>query len=290
MFFCEVSFAQKYSEKVIINPKIKKQFKYRDTCVAVFDAFKDCRCFLDTAKKTITIEAGEADGGGAEYLHFKINSNLKVKAEHFYDSDVGYTGVADPYPPFQITDFLIEANKNPFENYKKGFLIKYKLGENRRASSFFPDKSYEFTGFVNCHHITVHAKEHKRLSLTDSLNLMTTFLKSKSLRKALEQLSLKPFEKISGYVQEWKLPIPNYNLISNYSDFIHSKDRILSIVFIPPNNQILNGSQTIAWKYWENGVAKDVFGTFYYQKFKDKWILMQTFIYNLKITKRIKIY
>ncbi len=287
MFFCEVSFAQKYSEKVIINPKIKKQFKYRDTCVAVFDAFKDCRCFLDTAKKTIDIKAGR----NYDYnLHFQINTDLSAKVEHVSTGDEYDINDKNPFPPFLIKKFFIETNKNPFAKSNQGFLLKYRFGENRPSTHLeYPDKTNEFTGFINCHHITVHAKEHKRLSLTDSLNLMTTFLKSKSLRKALEQLSLKPFEKISGYVQEWKLPIPNYNLISNYSDFIHSKDRILSIVFIPPNNQILNGSQIVAWRYWENGEQKGFFGTFSYQKFKDKWILMQTFIYNWKTNKRINI-
>jgi len=42
----------------------------------VFDAFKDCRCFLDTAKKVISIEAGRAYD---YFLLFQINANLIVK-------------------------------------------------------------------------------------------------------------------------------------------------------------------------------------------------------------------
>lgn len=289
VFFCEVSFAQKYSDKIIINPKIKKQFKYRDTCVAVFDAFKDCRCFLDTAKETIDIEAG---GNYGYYLHFQINTNLITVAQHVDISNVYDINDKDYIPPIPIKDFRIETDKNPLKNSNSGFLLKYRLGQNRYPYPVYPDRTTDFIGFINCHHITVHPKKHfiEPLSLADSLNLMMAFLKSKSLSNVLKQMHLKPIEKISGFVQEWKLSIPNYTLISNYSNFIKSKNRILSIVFIsPPSYEIFNDSKIIAWRYWENGKPINIFSTFYYQKFKKNWVLTQTFVYNTETNKRIKV-
>ncbi len=168
----------------------------------------------------------------------------------------------------------------------KGFLLKYRLGKNRRPTdSFYPNKTNEFTGFVNCHHITYHQKEHKSLSSADSLNLLCTFLKSKPLHQFLQRLSLPLIKNISGSIQEWKMPVLGYNLLT-YQELIHSKDRVLSIVFIPPNNVILNGSKIVAWMYWENGQRK-YFGTFNYQKFKDEWVLIQTYIQDLKTKKRL---
>jgi len=285
VFFCEVSFPQKYSEKIIINPKIKKQFKYRDTCVAVFDAFKDCRCFLDTAKKTIDIKAGR----NYDYnLHFQINTDLSAKVEHVSTGDEYDINDKNPFPPFLIKNFLMETDKNPFAKRNKGFLLKYRFGENRRSTySEYPDKTNEFTGFINCHHVTIHKKTYGRLSFADSINLMTTFLKSKSLHKTLKHLGLKDFEKISGAVQEWKTPIPHYILIKNYADLITSKNRILSIVFSAIYNEILSGSETVIWSYRENGKPKDFLGAFNYQKFRNKWILMQKSVFNTRTSKSV---
>ena len=284
ILFYQISFAQKYSDKVVINPKIKKQFKYRDSCVAVFDAFKDCRCFLDTIKKEIDIEAGEADGGGAEYLHFKINPDLKVKAEHFYDSDLVPTGVDNPFPPFPIPDFYIEANKNPFNKSKNGFLLKYKLGENRPIHSTFPDKSYEFTGFINCHHVTVHKKEYKILPLADSVDLAITFLKDPLLLKIIKLDQPDKIKNMTGAVQEWLKPIPGFKLLK-YEELKTTKDPVISIVVANIYNAVLNGSRLVIWTYWNKGV-KRFFSAFEYQKFTDKWIFMRAqYIQDLKTKK-----
>jgi len=287
VFFCEVSFAQKYSDKIIINPKIKKQFKYRDTCVAVFDTFKDCRCFLDTIKKTIDIEAGR----NYDYnLHFQINTDLSAKVEHVSTGDEYDINDKNPFPPFPIKNFLMETNKNPFIKSNQGFLLKYRFGENRPSThSEYPDKTNEFTGFINCHQITVHKKEYKSLSSKDSLSLAITFLKSKTLNTVLKQLNLKRFKKISGAVQEWKMPIPGFELLSTYQQLIQSEDVVMSIMIIPHNNGILDGSKIILWRYWKSGKPTSFLGSFSYQKFKDKWILMQKSVYNLKTKKSINL-
>ncbi len=280
MLFCEVSFGQEYSDKIIVNPKIKKQFKHRDTCIAVFDAFKDCNCFLDTAKKVLSVEAGRND----DYcLHFQIKANSIAKVEHISTGDIYYTNDVDPYPPFPIKNFLIETDKNPFTKSNKGFLLKYKFGENRRPNnSEYPDKTNEFTGFINCHHVTFHQKSFKALYSKDSLSLAITFLKGKTLNSVLKQLHLKRFRKISGAVQEWKMPILGFELLNKYQNLVKSKDNVLSMIFISPNNELLYGSKIILWRYWENGNPKDFLGSFAYKKFKDNWVLMQKSVYNLR--------
>lgn len=285
ILFCKVSFAQKYFDKIIINPKIKKEFKHRDTCIAVFDAFKDCRCFLDTIKKTIEIKAGEADGGGAEYLHFQINADLKAKVEHYYDSDDRpTTGTEDPFPPFPIPDFFIETDKNPFNKSKNGFLLKYKLGKNRRVSSLFPDKSYEFTGFINCHHVTIHKEEYKILSSPDSVDLAITFLNDPLLLKIIKLDQPDKIKNITGAVQEWHKPIPGFKLLK-YEDLKNVKEPVISIVVTNTYNAVLNGSKLVIWTYWNKGVRR-YFSAFEYQKFTNKWIFMRVqYIQDLETKK-----
>ncbi len=284
MFFYEASSAQKFSDKISINPKLKHEFKNRDSCMVVFDAFKDCRCFLDTTKKEIDIEAGEADGGGSEYLHFQINTDMKVKAEHIYYSDDVPVGNGDPYPPFPIPDFYIEANKNPFNKSKNGFLLKYKLGENRPIHSTFTDKSYEFTGFINCHHVTIHKKEYKILSSTDSVDLAITFLKDPLLLKIIKLDQPDKIKNMTGAVQEWLKPIPGFKLLK-YEELKTTKEPVISIVVANIYNAVLNGSRLVIWTYWNKGV-KRYFSAFEYQKFADKWIFMRAqYIQDLKTKK-----
>ncbi len=285
VFFEQASFAQKYSDKIIINPKIKKQFKYRDTCVAVFDAFKDCRCFLDTAKKTVDIEAGWAGSAGGEFLHFQIDANLKAKAEHIYYGDVYDSNDKDPYPPFPIKYFLIETDKNPFKKSNKGFLLKYRFGENRPSTnSEYPDKTNEFTGFINCHHVTIHQKKYDRLSPSDSVELAETFLNDPLLLKIIKLDQTNKIKYITGAVQEWQKPISGFKLLK-YEESKKFNEPVISIVVTNTYNAVLNGSKLVIWTYWNKGVKK-YFSAFEYQKFADKWIFMNVqYIQDLKTKK-----
>lgn len=282
MFFYEASFAQKYSDKIIINSKVKKQFKYRDTCVAVFDAFKDCRCFLDTVKNTIDIEAR----GNYDYnLHFQIKTDLSAKVEHVSTGDVYDTNDKNPFPPFPIKDFLIETDKNPFTKSNQGFLLKYRFGENRRpTNSEYPDKTNEFTGFINCHNVTVHQKKYDRLSSSDSVKLAETFLNEPLLLKIIKLDQTNKIKYITGAAQEWQKPISGFKLLK-YEESKKVKEPVISIVVTNVYNQILNGSQLIIWTYWNKGVRR-YFSAFEYQKFTNKWVFMNVqYIHDLKTKK-----